>query len=102
MTRIEFAHRASIDLDDIDRYLTAEAGSRRAKLVLARIRDRIALLQEHPEAGPEREEYGGRRILVCRPYVAIYTIRRLPQDTIVVVLRIVHGARDIPRLLTDE
>lgn len=102
MTRIEFAPRAWADLDDIDRYLTQEAGGRRAKAVLRRIRDRIDLLAEHPRIGPIREEYGGRRILPCRPYVAIYTVRPHRDGDLIIVLRIVHGARDIPRLLAED
>jgi plasmid stabilization system protein ParE len=99
MTRIEVAPRARADLIDIEIYLKREAGERRAKAVLRRIRDRIDRLREFPELGVEREDYGGRRVLQCRPYIAIYRVRQIEADTLVIILRIVHGARDIPTLL---
>jgi plasmid stabilization system protein ParE len=101
MTEIEFAPRARTDLDDIERYLRREAGQRITKNILRRIRDRVAVLADHPRAGRIREEYGERRLLSCRPYV-IYVIRAHAAQETVVVLRIVHGARDIPSLLPDE
>lgn len=39
---------------------------------------------------------GGRRRLVLRPYLIVYSI--LSKDRVRVV-RIVHGARDLPQLL---
>lgn len=102
MTEIELAPKARADLDDIERYLTSEAGARRAKAVLRRIRDRVDILVDHPKVGRVREDYGGRRMLPCNPYVAIYTIRSQADREIVVILRIVHGARDIPWLLANE
>jgi plasmid stabilization system protein ParE len=45
-----------------------------------------------------RPEFGkGRRCFLIRPYVAIYE----PTPAIVMILRIVHGARDLPTLLAD-
>jgi len=99
MTRIEVAPRARTDLVDIETYLKREAGVRRTKVVLRRIRDRIDRLQEFPKLGVEREDYGGRHVLQCKPYIAIYRVRRVGPDTLVIILRIVHGARDIPTLL---
>jgi plasmid stabilization system protein ParE len=102
MIRLEVAPRARADIDDIDNYLTREAGRNRANSMLRRIRDRVGLLAEFPEIGVVREDYGGRRILPCRPYIVIYRLRRHGDDTVVVILRIVHGARDIPTLLSGK
>lgn len=99
MTRIEVAPRAQADLLDIETYLRREVGECRTKAVLRRIRDRIDRLQEFPALGVEREDYRGRRVLQCKPYIAIYRVRHVDADTIVIILRIVHGARDIPTLL---
>ncbi|MEJ0059127.1 MAG: type II toxin-antitoxin system RelE/ParE family toxin [Terricaulis sp.] len=101
MTKIEFAPRARRDLVDIEGYLTREAGSRRAKAVLARIRERIGQLAEQPRSGPERDDLRGRRALICRSYVAIYRLRNRDNGDIVVIVRIVHGARDLPALIED-
>jgi plasmid stabilization system protein ParE len=101
MTEIEFAPGARRDLDDIEGYVTREAGRRRAKTVLARIRKRIAQLAEHPRSAPERDDLRGRRALICGPYVAIYRLRSRDDGAIVVIVRIVHGARDLPALIED-
>jgi plasmid stabilization system protein ParE len=102
MIRLEFAPRARADIDDIELYLTREAGRNRAKAMLKRIRDRVGLLAEFPEIGTVRDDYGGRRILPCRPYIIIYRLRRHGEVSVLIVLRIVHGARDIPTLLSGK
>lgn len=102
MTRIELAHKARADLDDIEAYLIREAGRMRARRMLLRLRDKIDLLAEFPELGPVREDLGGRRVLLCRPYIAIYRLRSRGADSLVIILRIVHGARDLPTVLASD
>ncbi len=102
MTRIELARQAHADLDDIQTYLKREAGEARTQRMLARIRDKIDLLVDFPELGVEREDLGHRRVLLCRPYIIIYRLRATDADKLLIVLRIVHGARDLPTLLSSE
>lgn len=102
VTRIELARRARADLDDIETYLQREAGEARAKRMLARIGDKIDLLIDFPELGVEREDLGHRRVLQCSPYIIIYRLRPSGGDNLLIILRIVHGARDLPTLLSSE
>lgn len=102
MTKIELAHKARADLDDIETHLTREAGRARTRIMLLRLRDRIDRLVEFPESGPARDDLSGRRVLLCRPYIVIYRLRTIGAEPLVVVLRIVHGARDLPTLLASE
>jgi plasmid stabilization system protein ParE len=69
--------------------------------MLARISDKIDLLTDFPELGVEREDLGHRRVLLCRPYIIIYRLRPSGADTLLIVLRIVHGARDLPTVLSS-
>ena len=82
MIRIELAHKARADLDDIVAYLVREAGRARARRMLLRLRDRIDQLGELPELGPAREDLNGRRVLICRPYIAIYRLRTSGAETL--------------------
>ena len=102
MTRIELARHAHADLDDIQTYLKREAGEGRARRMLRRIRDKIDLLADFPELGVAREDLGHPRVLLCRPYIIIYRLRSSGADNLLIVLRIVHGARDLPTLLSSE
>lgn len=102
MTRIELARQAHADLDDIRSYLKREVGEARTRRMLTRIRDKIDLLADFPKLGVEREDLGRRRVLQCRPYIIIYRLRATGADTLLIILRIVHGARDLPTLLSSE
>jgi toxin ParE1/3/4 len=76
--------------------LMREAGEATAKRHVDRIRDRVEALRALPESAPLRPELGERRrLLVVRPWVVIYEVSGME----IRVLRIVHGARDLPRLL---
>jgi plasmid stabilization system protein ParE len=101
VTRIELARQARADLDDIETYLQREAGLLSTQRMLARISDKIDLLTDFPELGVEREDLGHRRVLLCRPYIIIYRLRPSGADTLLIVLRIVHGARDLPTVLSS-
>jgi plasmid stabilization system protein ParE len=52
-----------------------------------------------PYSGPEDPDLGGRRRIVVKPYLVIY---RIETPSLVRVVRIVHGARDLPALFEDE
>ena len=82
-------------------YLEETAGPRLAESFLASLRRGLALLSEQPAIGSLRlaEDVGmaGLRIWPVRgfPYVVFY----LEQADLIMVLRIMHGARDFPALL---
>lgn len=67
-----------------------------ATRIVQRIDARIRLLSEFPELGPERPEVAiGLRALVEGNYLILY---RVETDTVLIV-RVVHGARDLAALL---
>jgi toxin ParE1/3/4 len=52
-------------------------------------------LRLFPLAGPQREQFApGLRVIFHRPYAIYY----LPQSDAVVVIRVLHGARDAAAL----
>ncbi len=93
------ARQAHADLDDIQTYLKGEL---RMQCMLARISNKIDLLTDFAELGVAREDLDQRRVLQCRPYIIIYRLRATGADTVLIILRIVHGARDLPTLLSSE
>lgn len=102
MTRpaaVEVSPAAARDLDAIADHVANEAEAHVAGRWVARLRSRIAGLADFPLAGVEDGPLGpGRRRLVERPYLIIY---RVVREDLVRVIRIVHGARELPTLLSD-
>lgn len=83
---------AEQDLLEIDAYL-AERSDSAADAVLGDIEATCHLLSEHPGAGRHRDELGpGVMSFPTGSYVVFYT----EQERVVVVLRVLHGHRDIP------
>jgi plasmid stabilization system protein ParE len=79
--------------------IAKEAGSRSATRWRRRILDRLALLRSRPLLGAIDEDIGpGRRRLVVAPYLIVYEFQ---SATEVVILRIVHGARDLRAVFND-
>jgi plasmid stabilization system protein ParE len=100
--RIDFTDQARTDLADITSYLLEAAGPRTATAVTNHILARIETLSHTPRLAAVRDELGpGRRLLVCRPYVVIHRVEEASSRTTVVVLRILHGARDVRAILSE-
>jgi toxin ParE1/3/4 len=89
--------RARTDLDDIWRNIIVEGGSEAAADgMIDLITDRFLILSEWPRLGRARNDLRrGLRSLPVGDYVIFYRIARAD----VVVQRILHGRRDIERLL---
>jgi toxin ParE1/3/4 len=95
MAEVVFRRRALRDLNEINARIAADnpgAAERFRTIALRRIR----LLERLPEGAQPRPEFGPdvRTIPIGR-YIVI--LRVVGQK--VTILRIVHGARDLPRLL---
>ena len=93
--KVEFARRARRDLIEIGDYLERVASRRTALRWMMRLETRALDLAAGPYAGAEEPELGGRRRVVVRPYLIVY---RIASPDMVRVVRVVHGARDLPSL----
>ena len=89
------AHR---DLLDIWAYIARENAPSVADTVLARIHGALEVLAFAPKIGRERPEFTGMpRSFVVRPYFVFY--EPLPENEGILVWRIIHGSRDLQRLI---
>ena len=85
---------ANSDLAEIRDYIAAE-NKEAAKRVLNEIRKAIRMIVQNPEIGHKREELSQEaKFLLIRSYLIAY----LPKSPII-ILRVLHGARDISSLL---
>lgn len=93
--RLIFAPAAERDLDDIW-FAIAQDSPKNADRVIDGIRDRTTQLSAFPESGPLRPDISdGARSLNAGNYLILYRI----EPTEVVIVRVVHGARDLTDLL---
>ena len=98
MARLVSTARFRSDTSEIIDYLERVAGSRVAESYSHRFRTTVARLTELPGSGAPRTELGTNvRIVIVSPYILIYDYA-LDDDT-VVLLRILHGRRNITRQL---
>jgi len=97
--RVKLSRAAERDLEEIAAYIAAQASPRVALNVVRRLRAKAALLRENPYLGAEDERIGNRRKLLERPYIIAY---RVVNASEVNVLRVVHGARDLPAVFVDD
>jgi toxin ParE1/3/4 len=99
MSRIRVTRRARADLDEIWSYIATNGSAESANRFIDSLIDRLLLIVASPEMGRMREELQpGMRSFVIDPYVVYY--RQIPSG--VVILRVLHGARDIERLFRGE
>lgn len=98
-TKIEFLRAAWLDMDRISDYYLREVGPMSAEKVMDEIMGHIAILGEHPYAGPlhpdpvlARQEY--RKLVLTKTYIAVY---RVIGGT-VYIYRVVNGKTDYPSL----
>jgi toxin ParE1/3/4 len=89
--------RAEADLDDIWYYVAKQSGSIEvANWLIESISDRFLVLAKSPYLGRARDEdFGyGTRSFAVGDYVIVYCLN----DEDVLILRVVHGRRDIEAL----
>jgi toxin ParE1/3/4 len=98
MAQVVFRQQAWRDLERIDKRIRDE-DPRAAERFRANILRRIGLLESSPEAAHPRPKFGRdiRTIPIGR-YIVIVRVT-VPKVT---VLRILHGARDLPKLLRNR
>ncbi|HEY8696833.1 MAG TPA: type II toxin-antitoxin system RelE/ParE family toxin [Rhizomicrobium sp.] len=97
MISVVLTREAESDLEDIADHIAVDSPSR-AKSFVTELRRKAENIGYMPHAHPPRPNLGKNvRIAVHGRYVIIF--RDLPRQ--VVVLRIVHGARDLPGLFEE-
>jgi toxin ParE1/3/4 len=89
----QLAPQAVEDLDGIWLFIATESGNEAANRLIDSITDRFFLLAHHPYMGRVRdEEFGiGTRSFPVNDYVIVYRVR----EENVLILRVVHGHRDL-------
>lgn len=100
MKRYDLSEEAKQDLEDIRAYLTEEAGARIARQVLQQIKNALDFLSRNPGAGHLREEITSAPLKFWSVYS--YVIIYRPSSQPIGIVRIVHGSRDITRLLRNQ
>lgn len=97
MSRYILSPAARQDLADIRDYLVREADKRVATHVLESLRDGIRKIAAVPGIGHPRPDLGGPelRFLPVFKYLIIYRPDRHPLE----IARILHGSRDVRRIL---
>lgn len=96
---IVFSATARKDINAIVADIALNAGPRIAARWRRTFYERALSLAQHPFLGVESAAIGaGRRRLVVSPYLIIY---RVVSAERINVVRIIHGARDLPTLFGD-
>ena len=90
------APQAEVDLDNIWYYIATESGSiDLADRWMDSLTGRFLLLTRHPHIGRSRDELGaGMRSFPVGEYIIVYCV----EDSDVLILRVVHGRRDLEAL----
>lgn len=93
------ASQVEFELDDIWYYVARESGSIEiADRLIDSITDRFFLLANHPYVGRLREDLRpGLRSFPVGQYVIIYRI----EDTVVLILHVLHSHRDVQRMFRE-
>jgi toxin ParE1/3/4 len=101
VTRLVFSDFAEVDLNNVLNYLEREAGPLTSARYAERFRASIVQLIEYPGSGAPRRSLGlTTRIMIVYPYVLIYDYDEF--EKLVIVLRIIHGRRNITKRLIRQ
>jgi toxin ParE1/3/4 len=95
--RLLLSPRAAIDLEEIADYIARDNPLRAASFV-AELEAKCRAVAEMPELYPVRTDLApGLRMAIHGRYLLLY--RDLPDQNTVRIERVVHGARNLPRLV---
>ncbi|MBI5119886.1 MAG: type II toxin-antitoxin system RelE/ParE family toxin [Rhodospirillales bacterium] len=98
MSRLRFAKRALRDLAEIGRYIGRD-NKREAELFVNRIKDKCWEISAAPEIGRLREGFGENiRSFPFGNYLIFYQ----PGKSGIVVVRVLHGARNLPAAFNSD
>jgi toxin ParE1/3/4 len=95
---IVWSPEAEADLTDIWSYYAEAAGRRAADTIIRAIGEACQMLEEHPLAGPTRDEIRpGLRSALASPYVVFYQVIGEAAQ----IVRILDGRRDVDEIFSD-
>jgi toxin ParE1/3/4 len=98
MTRLVATPRFRFDTNEILNYLEKVAGRPLAEKYSSRIDQTIVRLATFPESGAPRPALGAHaRVALVPPYLLIYDYT--PTDELLILLRLLHGRRNITAAL---
>ncbi|MFI5459737.1 MAG: type II toxin-antitoxin system RelE/ParE family toxin [Isosphaerales bacterium] len=99
MNEPKLTDQAKVDLREIWYSIASDRDQRTADRVVTQIFDKCHNHAQFPESGRLREELSrGLRSFPVRPYVVFYS----PFEDTILVLRILHGRRDLTRVQFEE
>lgn len=90
---------AARDVDDILTYVLENSGPNRALHVHKRLFQGFVKIADQPWLGHVREDLGDESLRVFN--VFSYLIIYLPDSKPLEIVRVIHGARDVPRALEE-
>jgi toxin ParE1/3/4 len=91
---VQFSIEASRDLEEVKNYISRDNPDAAVRLILL-IREKCTLLAQQPGIGRDRSDIlSGLRGFPVGNYVIFYQ----PTNDGIAVVRVLHGARDIPEL----
>jgi toxin ParE1/3/4 len=93
---VEFSNAAVADLNEIDEFSLAQFGEEIGEAYMRSFDAAFALLTDHPHAGAATPQCGkAYRCLVHRQHRIFYVV----EDDTVLIVRILHNARNAKRIL---
>lgn len=98
--RYVLAPEAALDLVEIWRYINEQTGMDMAERVESVIRDRIGFLAGNPDLGHSRRDLTDQPVKFFSVYSYLIVYR--PDTDPLQVVCILHGRRDLERLLPDR
>jgi len=98
--RYVLAPEAALDLFEIWRYIKKQASAEVADRVESAIRDKIVFLTKRPSAGHWRKDLTDATVRFFPVYSYLIVYR--PDTKPLQVVSILHGHRDIARILKDR
>ncbi len=96
--RVVLSNQAEADLEEIGDYIAADNPARAVSFV-REIREHCRRIAPAPLAYPARPELGDA-VRSCSH--GRYLILFVPEEREVLIVRVVHGSRDLPNLLDEE
>ncbi len=92
-----FSAQAEADLDEIDDYIAANNPAR-AESFIEELYRKALNIGTAPLAYPKRSDFGpDLRTALHKPHLIVFRVT----TNAVEIVRIIHGARDLPRLFED-